>query len=77
MAQRAAHVLVDPVVVGVDHVVLLGQHVHGEAVLGHEEVLLSCKRRSSVFQSIASLPAASSAKLASSLIINRVLNGIN
>lgn len=44
VGQRAPHVLVDPGVVGVDHVVLPGQHVHGETVLGHEEVLLSCKK---------------------------------
>lgn len=43
MGQGVAHVLVDPAVVGVKHVVLLGQHVHGEPVLGHELVLLSCR----------------------------------
>lgn len=43
MGQGPAHVLVDPGVVGVKHVVLLGQHVHGEAVLGHELVLLGCR----------------------------------
>lgn len=49
VGQRAAHVLVDPGVVGVDHVVLPGQHVHGETVLGHEEVLLSCKKQEQCF----------------------------
>lgn len=43
MGQGPAHVLVDPGVVRVQHVVLLGQHVHGEAVLGHELVLLGCR----------------------------------
>lgn len=43
MGQGPAHVLVDHGVVGVEDVVLLGQHVHGEAVLGHELVLLSCR----------------------------------
>lgn len=43
MGQGVAHVLVDPAVVRVEHVVLLGQHVHGEPVLGHELVLLSCR----------------------------------
>lgn len=45
MGQGAAHVLVDPGVVGVKDVVLLGQHVHGETVLGHELVLLSCREK--------------------------------
>lgn len=45
MGQGAVHVLVDPGVVGVKHIVLLGQHVHGETVLGHELVLLSCGER--------------------------------
>lgn len=45
MGQGVAHVLVDPGVVGVKDVVLLGQHVHGETVLGHELVLLSCREQ--------------------------------
>lgn len=45
MGQGAAHVLVDPGVVRVEDVVLLGQHVHGETVLGHQLVLLSCKEQ--------------------------------
>lgn len=48
VGQRAAHVLVDSGVVGVDHIILLGQHAHGETVLGHELVLLSCNERHSV-----------------------------
>ena len=43
MGQGAPHVLVDPGVARVEDVVLLGQHVHGETVLGHELVLLSCR----------------------------------
>ena len=42
MCQRAAHVLVHHVVLGVQQAVLLGQHVHGEAVGGHQLVLLGC-----------------------------------
>ena len=48
MGQRAAHVLVDSGVVGVHHIVLPGQHVHGESILGHEQVLLSCNKWQSV-----------------------------
>lgn len=43
MGQRSGHVLVHPGVVGVKHIVLQGQHVHGETVLGHELVLLGCR----------------------------------
>ena len=42
MGQRVAHVLVHHVVLGVQEAVLLGQHVHGEAVGGHQLVLLGC-----------------------------------
>lgn len=48
VGQRAAHVLVDSGVVRVEHIVLLGQHIHGETVLGHELVLLSCNEWHSV-----------------------------
>lgn len=42
VCQRAPHVLVNSRVVGVEHRVLPGQHVHGESVGGHELVLLGC-----------------------------------
>lgn len=41
VGQRAAHVLVHPGMVWVNHVILSGEHVHGETILGHEAVLLS------------------------------------
>lgn len=42
VSQRLSHVLVNSAVLGVEHTVLLGQHVHGEAVGSHELVLLGC-----------------------------------
>lgn len=48
MGQGPAHVLVDSGMVRVNHIILLGQHVHGESILGHELVLLSCNKWHSV-----------------------------
>lgn len=48
MGQGAAHVLVHSGMVRVNHIILKGQHVHGETILGHELVLLSCNKRHSV-----------------------------
>lgn len=48
MGQRVAHVLVDSGMVRVNHIILLGQHVHGETILGHELVLLGCNKWQSV-----------------------------
>lgn len=50
VSQRAAHVLVDSGVVGINQIVLPGQHVHGESILGHEVVLLSCNKRQRVLR---------------------------
>lgn len=44
VGQRAAHVLVDSGMGGINNIVLPGQHVHGETTLGHEVVLLSCNK---------------------------------
>lgn len=44
VGQRAAHVLVHSGMVWVNHVILSGEHVHGETILGHEAVLLSCNK---------------------------------
>lgn len=38
MAERAAHVLIDSAVVRIKHIVLLRQHVHGEAIDRHQLV---------------------------------------
>lgn len=46
VGQGPAHVLVDPGLVGVEDVRLVGQHVHGEAALRHELVLLGCRTKS-------------------------------
>lgn len=48
VGQGPAHVLVDSGMVRVNHIILLGQHVHGETILGHELVLLSCNKWHSV-----------------------------
>lgn len=42
MGQRSGHVLVHPGVVRVKHIVLLGQHVHGETIGCHVPILLGC-----------------------------------
>lgn len=48
VGQRVAHVLIDSGMFRVNHIILPGQHVHGETILGHELVLLSCNKRQSV-----------------------------
>lgn len=40
VSQWSAHVLIHVSVIRVKHIVLVREHVHGETVLGHEQILL-------------------------------------
>lgn len=37
--QRSAHVLIHVSVIWVKHIILFREHVHGETILGHEQIL--------------------------------------
>lgn len=44
MGQGVGHVLVNSGMVRVEDIILQRQHVHGETILCHEQVLLSCNK---------------------------------
>ncbi len=39
VCQRSHHVLIHASVIWVKHIVLFREHVHGETILGHEQIL--------------------------------------
>lgn len=39
VCQRSHHVLIHASVIRVKHIVLFREHVHGETILGHEQIL--------------------------------------
>ena len=42
MCHRMGHILIDSGMVRVEHIIFLGQHIHGEAILSHQLVILGC-----------------------------------